>query len=1513
MTTFGCRINGRIPWLTVFLFVLSLNILQAQDRKYNYAFHSLTESEGLSDGVNAWIYKDRSGFIWISSMDGLNRFDGQNVKTYRPDPSDPNSLSDNIVTSTFYEDEEGNLWFTTYGAINVYQRKYDHFESFHLEDSEGQAIVEDYFAFHMDSTGHLWLRTGLRDAARMHWFDTENKRDSIIQPLKGQRLSVIDLPGQNDMILSSRFVDGPGFSITTLSANNSSRVRSFFDQPDNSTLPATNIYNILTQDYPTLWMASDLGLIKFDIKSNTVQIFNEFRGQPTGRIKSIARYQNRILTSSKGIGLLNFDLRTETFESNLLPEVNNKYSIRRKDISNLHIDRDECIWLSYYEDGLREGLDYSDLKRYRFPTFKFIKGPTLRSSDIAKTPDGNVFVARNNQVVLVDQDLKIIDRWTFDKDIRLIRTDHQGRTWVVFERDGYSKYSISCLFPSVEYWTNMGSTEYVIEDLQCTVDNKVLLATRKGVHEVKIKKQEVAPFSGFPEISDFWVFEIFQDKQGYLYFATNYDRIYIYPDSGPQVQPSAHFTGVGYCNSFYQWAEGDKTWVSSSMGLGEIRLEGNSFKFISGPSNILPQQKYFDIIVVDSISWIKSERGLYKFNIQDSTISLYERVDGVVRVVGNRASTLVDQRGRVWISGKSGINIFHPGSIKSVTSPPTPQIVKIEVNDESYGAEISHNTLDSLDLKYNQNTVSFEFVPCQFGDPGNIRFQYRLVGYDDAWVESRTAGYARYYSLPAGSYTFEARTGNSDGDWSTIPARIEMVISPPLWATAWAYVLYALIFIGLIGNWRRNERIKQEKKLEAQKKKVEQERRVNDELRKIDKLKDQFLANTSHELRTPLNGIIGLAESLIDGATGELPTKTQSNLAMIASSGKRLSNLVNDILDFSKIKSNDLRLELKAVDLFSAVDIVMTLLNPLRRNSSVTMLNTVRKDLPRVRADENRLQQILYNLIGNAIKFTRQGEITVAAEVKGEEVMLSIRDTGIGIDQGDHENIFKSFEQVDGSTEREFGGTGLGLSVTKQLVELHSGKIWLTSKPKVGSTFFFTLKCAGADMEPIPSEYEEIDLGLISKVSGGLESFAPSIVSQNEDLEDHSILIVDDEPVNRQVLENHLTTAGYPSMIAKDGEEAIAAVRSGKIGLILLDIMMPGLSGFEVCQRVRKEHSAIALPIIMLTAKNRVSDLVEGFTLGANDYLTKPFSKDELLARIQTHLSLRKIYSATGKFVPFEFLNAIGHDQITNVNLGDHSLVEVSVLFADIREYTRISESMTPTENFNFVNAFVGRMGPVIQEHHGFVNQYLGDGIMAIFPTSPQNAIEAATGMARKLREYNVELEAEGKEALRMGIGLHSGPLIMGIIGDEHRSDPATIADTVNTSSRLEGLTKYYKANVIVSEECLNDYSEQEKRNFRFLGNVQLKGKTNAISIYESILGDPPEIAEFKLKTFDSYQSAIEDYLSGRFQKAYEKFDLLHSEEPRDLVVSFFLDKVLTLIEGGTPPDWEAIEIMTTK
>jgi len=680
----------------------------------------------------------------------------------------------------------------------------------------------------------------------------------------------------------------------------------------------------------------------------------------------------------------------------------------------------------------------------------------------------------------------------------------------------------------------------------------------------------------------------------------------------------------------------------------------------------------------------------------------------------------------------------------------------------------------------------------------------------------------------------------------------------------------------------------------------------NATLQKLDQLKDEFLANTSHELRTPLNGIIGIAESMCDGAVGPLGEVQRRNLLMIAQSGHRLTNLVNDILDFSKLKHKNIELQLRPVGLREVTEVVLTLSQSLIGNKPIKLVNGIAQDLPPAQADENRLQQILHNLIGNAIKFSESGRVEVSASLQqagGEAYLaLQVTDTGIGIPADKLERIFESFEQVDASNTRQYGGTGLGLTVTRQLVELHKGRISVVSTLGQGSCFTVTLPVATGRAEPnawsaVVSRQalsgEQADLSVTTLLPADEKTVSPTsatAASEPPTAARFTILVVDDEVINRQVLVNHLSLQHYAIVQAANGPEALSLVQDGlRPHLVLLDVMMPKMTGYEVCRKLRESFPANEVPVLLLTAKTQVSSLIEGLDAGANDYLTKPVSKNELLARIKTHLQLSHLNIAYGRFVPHQFIQLMDKQSVVDVKLGDHVEKEMSILFSDIRGFTSISEAMTPQENFDFINAYLSRMEPIIGRHHGFIDKYIGDAIMALFPSSVDHAVQAAVGMLMRLAEYNTTRGRPGRPVLKIGIGIHTGLLMLGTVGGENRMDGTVIADAVNLASRTEGLTKTYGTGMLITEQVYQRLQDASQYKIRVIDRVRVKGKTAEVTVYEVFDADPPAGVALKLQTLADFEAGFNHYHRQDVAQALSCFNRVLAINPEDKAAQVYL------------------------
>jgi len=663
----------------------------------------------------------------------------------------------------------------------------------------------------------------------------------------------------------------------------------------------------------------------------------------------------------------------------------------------------------------------------------------------------------------------------------------------------------------------------------------------------------------------------------------------------------------------------------------------------------LPSNHVSAILIDDKgLVWLATDNGLTKIAIDREThevkrVRSYDRRDGLhgndfTFYYGQNATKTV--HGELIFSGPKGFNIFHPDHIKENPHAPSVAISDVRINYEP----VRLGTVDSplqkhikftehIELPCDRNTLTFEMVALDYRAPGRNRYAYKMEGYDKAWIDNHTKRSAHYTRLPWGDYTFRVRAANSDGIWNEQGASLRITITPPWWRTGWAYVVYTLFFLGSLYALRRYETNRQQHRHQAELSRVEAER-----LKELDGLKSQFFANVSHEFRTPLTLILGQVESVLSQIRSE---GMKQKLRMAARNGKQLRRMINQLLDLAKIDAGNMALRAAPGNIVPLLRQLTGVFESLAVQKNIALQFESQRDELSVYYEREKMESTMYNVLSNALKFTPDGgsirvQLTVdkdPASLKRQNtdrcLLMTVQDTGIGIPENHLPHIFNRFYQIDASHTREQEGTGIGLALTKELVELHGGKMTLESEEGVGTTVTIRLPLGSDHLKP-----EQMVEGAPSRRASAFDDQEP--VHSNEQpttppspiptgrpgKEREIILIAEDNADMRSYIADHLRDS-YTLLLAANGEEGLAQAQEAIPDLIVTDVMMPKVDGHQLTNRLRRDQKTYHIPVIMVTARAGDEERIEGLERGADAYLTKPFSPRELQVRVRKLIEMR--------------------------------------------------------------------------------------------------------------------------------------------------------------------------------------------------------------------------------------------------------------------------------------------------
>lgn len=1234
--------------------MMAAAVSQAQEIPADIRFKRLLSgSEDITtDNINAItaIVQDSLGFMWFGGENGLARFNGETFDIFQTDSVNPRSLSGSYVWD-LVEDNDGVLWVATAQGLNRFNPARHDFDRYTAAASgEGvapqNAIGEDVLfslavgsdntlyigsaeglwlfnsertaftkvkqfgdqyirAVTVDSRGAVWVGTSERglwrwDIKKGQWQNWQQRAaDTQSLPSNYVRAITEDAAGRI-------WVGTLGGGVARMHSDGGGFTRYQHRAGDQQSIGSNNIWDVHVDADGNVWVASDPGGLSVYLPEQDQ--FRTYRHNP---------YSDTTLNSDK--------------------------------IRAVYHDHLGDLWVGAFPSG----VNYFDKSTAHFRNYT--SGPE-RSASLShesvlrffEDSKGRVWIGTEYGLNQFDPATETFVHYLPDADkpdalqagtVLSLTEDPHGRLWVGTWSGGVHRFDpetglFKQYLPAANDPSSLGDA-YVWSMVRDHQDRIWLGTESTGLHLYDPSSDNFLRFEPNPNdagsLSFRHVWTLLVDQQGRLWVGTIDGLDLLVSLEGQQAQfhhyrHNPHDPKSLSSNRIISLLEDSHgfIWVGT-QDAGLNRLDPHSGEVVRiSTTNGMPSAHVSSIIEDnDGYIWASTVNGIAIVDPQSFSVRALGESNGLIGNNFNRDASYKDPQGRLYFGATDGFSVFDPSHFNAPNLAPEIVISDFRLFNRTVYADgrspldkaISHT--EQLTLSHQHTMFAFDFYALSYRSSHRNQYAYTLEGFDKQWNYVGNKNTATYTNIDPGTYTFMVRAANSDGVWNADVKSITITITPPWWRTAGAYVSYGIFLVLSVFLLVIN----QKKKLAFRHQKA-----LNEKLLKVDRLKNAFLANTSHELRTPLNGIIGLAEAMQDGSMGEVGASVRHGLKMISSSGRRLSSLVNDILDFSKLSDDALQVSTAAVALKPLVNTALSLIAPLKEGRSLVFVNDVSDEVC-VSADDNRVHQILLNLLSNAVKFTQAGHVRVSAQRRDQYWAIYVEDTGPGISKEDRETIFEAFTQLDQEDTREQGGAGLGLPICKRLVELQGGSLELRSQQGIGSTFIFTLpacarrECNAEQLPPIEADEadaEKLNPIISSGNDDALELLRPQVLGGQ-----NTVLVVDDDAVNRLVLRSMLELHHYRVVEAECGPDAVAFIARGEhVDLVLMDVMMPKMTGFEACMRIRINHPVHLLPVVFLTAKNFSDDLVRGFVAGGNDYLTKPISKHELLSRVSVHLTL---------------------------------------------------------------------------------------------------------------------------------------------------------------------------------------------------------------------------------------------------------------------------------------------------
>ncbi len=1236
-----------------FFVAISLAIFSstyAYNQNLNTNFYQVQHDE-LSDKFVWCIAKDSQGFMWFGTTDGLYRYDGTNIKTYRHLPDDSTSICHNNI-SDIIEDHQGNLWIGTSAGVALYNREYDNFID--INSFSSNEFVNAYITcLGADENDHIWAGTRGGGVNIYHkrlnkftFFYGGNDKGNYVA--SDHVLDVLIDGGKTWVASSAGLKVYDNKTLQPISVN-------FLE----SAPIEKEITNIIKDEKNNIWLSTidgEVYLLEYHnnryLLEKKVKI-KQKNGAPS-YIKNLAfEGANKLWITTNSSGLKSLDLPTNNL-THYRESEGDPYSIPSISIRSLYVDNQGLLWFGTYN----KGVYFLDKQSNNFQVFQ--KNPYKHATLMSNSVNG--FTIQDNRYIWIatgeglnkfdiDSNSFIDDpvlRLFTDSEVIAVLYDSHNRIWVGTKNEGVFSVNLTTRevdrFNVVSSGTGNNNVLTIFEDKK----KKIWVGTYgSGLFYYKPDSKQFILLNE-KEKSNYlhdraFIYSIFEDSDSTIWVGTGYGLYSLKRAKGDEFNYSSFFNGDVAPNNLSSYSiqeihedskgrlwfgtfdNGLNLWVSEQEGFRSIQPEND--ETITSIRGIIEDDR--------NNLWVSSTNGLYKYNPEAGVAKRYTKLNGLTSNNFNINSNLKLKSGRVFFGGNNGFILFHPDSVTDNPNPPKMWLSDFKINNQEVVIGDKNSPLTKhigltqhVSLSYAQRSFSIDFIGINYGLAAENQYCYMLEGFDKEWNCIGQNHNAVYTNLDPGNYVFLAKGKNNDGVWSDTPARLEISIRAPHWRSWWAILIYVMVIASIlfIIYKIRIERLKIMTQLNFEKMAREKEHELT-------LSKTRFFTNISHELRTPLSAILIPVENLVSSIN--IPKEARKSMIVAHKNLQYLIRLVNQLMDFSKMDNAQLRLQVRNGELVNFISDVAATFASIRKKKNINL--TIDSNESKINGwfDSEKIKTILLNILSNAFKFTQaDGQVRINIEIINQQstqgkstfsrlLSVTVIDSGVGINSNDLPRIFTRFYQSKSSGHKESPGTGIGLSLAKELLELHHGSINVESTENIGSAFTVIFPI---DREAY-QEDEIIDtpIDVLNETDVEHENIQES--NADCDQERSTILIVEDNDELSKLLVTEFTPE-YTVIESVNGQDGIDKAVEKSPDLIISDVIMPQKTGFDLCTTIKSDLRTSHIPVILLTAKAEIDDQVAGVESDADLYITKPFSIRLLKSQVkQIIISRKKLYA----------------------------------------------------------------------------------------------------------------------------------------------------------------------------------------------------------------------------------------------------------------------------------------------